>query len=246
MADPAIFESDRRVVTIGLTDALATIVVAEDSGPIRTIINGRSLRPTMRFASCKARAFAIESAAERALAFSSEADPAVATMLSQPHRLEFTTSGGAQHTYIPDMRRDLRSGVVDIIECKADDRPDKRGPGYQRKLALAGEIYRKIGWQFRVVTFADIAVEPRYTSLIRIARDGHLKLAPQERHRATDLLSRGPVTLGELSEAVAPGPRGKAVVFHLTCHGVLAIDLRRPLGEASLVRLYDPAMGPLT
>jgi hypothetical protein len=245
--NPVTFEKERRERSMRLSDAVATIIVAEDGDPIRTAIDGRSLRAKTLFSTCKGVAFTVESNAERALAFASEADPAIERMLGQPHRLEFTTRQGVRHIYIPDLRRDLRNGRTQIIECKADDGGFEHDPFYERKLELAGEVYALLGWTFEKRTLGMIVVEPRFTSLKRIARDGFLLLRPAERHAVFDALNaRGPMPLGELADAIAPAPRGSSVIFHLMCLGLVTIDLRWRLGPGSIVSLFDPAAEPLT
>jgi hypothetical protein len=246
MTDPISFDRDRRGRSIFLSDAVARIVVADNAGPIRTSIAGGPRQAATLFTTRKGPPFICSSNAERALAFASEADPAVARMLGQPHRLEFTSTHGVRHVYIPDFRRDLRSGLTEIIECKADDRPDKRGPAYERKLELAGEVYAQIGWRYRKLILADITAEPLYSSLKRIERDACLRLRPPEFHRVTDCLrAHGPMELGRLADAVAPRPRGKAVICALMGRGVVTIDLRRRLNPENVVSLFDPASEPL-
>jgi hypothetical protein len=93
----------------------------------------------------------------------SDVDKAVVKCMAQPHRIVIPVQG-LDHSleYLPDLRRDLADGTVEIIETKADDDRRMRDPDYQTKLRLADEVYRIIGWRFRLLSKTEIMATQLY------------------------------------------------------------------------------------
>jgi hypothetical protein len=146
-------------IVADLMGTIVRIVHAPDGGQLRLIINGRSVRATGRYPCYKAagRSLAYEADHENGLLEISDVDKAVVKCMAQPHRVVIPVADCDRPLeYIPDIRRDLADGTVEIIETKHDDDRRLRDPDYQAKLDLATEVYRIIGWHFRTLSRTQI------------------------------------------------------------------------------------------
>lgn len=207
-------------------------------GPVRTIINGRHIKPTGRFASSKnGRSFPWEAEAERDLCVRCEADPDVATFLTQPHRLTMPIVGGRPLVYFPDMRVDYVDGTVEIIEVKRRaDRPD---PAYAQKIKLASRVYAGVGYEYRVVLDVDIEREPHFGNARAICADRFVAVSLCRVEAAATVIRRdaGRSTRGEVTAALGGGPQGTARLNALIVQRFLWVDLGRVQDDEAAVWL---------
>lgn len=152
-------------IVADLMGTIVRIVHAPDGGQLRLIINGRAIKMTGRYPCYKAqgRSLAYEADHENGLLEISDVDKAVVKCMAQPHRVVIPMAGYDRPLeYIPDVRRDLADGTVEIIETKHDDDRRLRDPDYQTKLDLAKEVYRIVGWQFRLLSRKQIMERQLY------------------------------------------------------------------------------------
>lgn len=162
---------------------VATIFRSRDGGPLRHIINGACKHPTGVYSARKGggRHMPWESkGAEVPALHLCDVSWRVASLLSQPHRLDIFVRGQREPLqYIPDMElrvdpsfaEDVCSGVplgiaatmwdpqpkrknhmvTLVLEIKGDDDPRNDDPMYQRKLVLARKVYEMLGYRFAIV-----------------------------------------------------------------------------------------------
>jgi hypothetical protein len=217
---------------------MGRIVVTPDERPIRTIITGRKRIVTGSYASRKARrALPHESMNELAFFHFSEVDTAVVDYRAQPFRFEFMLDG-ALRTYIADCVRLLADGSVEVVEMKSDDRA-LRDPDYAGKLRAVSQICKSLGWRFRIVLGAELAlpvVRRRNVRLVQSQR--HTRYDDGHCHVALDLLERagGEIALAELTRALCERRLGEAIAMAMMVGRVVDIDLCRPISGASIVR----------
>jgi hypothetical protein len=97
---------------------LARIFVAEDGGPLRTIIGTRPTIWTGEYYSAKTRrSHPWESPHELSHFYRLEADPQVVAYLAQPHGLDVWFDG-QRYLYFPDARVLLADDTIEIREIK--------------------------------------------------------------------------------------------------------------------------------
>ncbi|MFT3940201.1 Tn7 transposase TnsA N-terminal domain-containing protein [Rhodopseudomonas sp.] len=145
---------DERIHALVRTSALEhRIVTSNDGGPIRTIINGRQVKATSRYAGFKTkRGLPCEADHELGLLEISDVDAAVTEYMTQPHRLEIAVPSQSRPLiYFPDLRRELADGSIEIVETKGKKDRRLQDPDYVFKLEAAREIYESLGWTFKVL-----------------------------------------------------------------------------------------------
>ncbi|WP_448188808.1 hypothetical protein [Azospirillum sp. sgz301742] len=215
--------------------------VVEDplGGPMRRIINGRHRKPTGRYSRAKARrALPWEDKRERAYFWHCEADTDVITYLSQPHRLEIEIGRARPLIYFPDVRRNMAGGRVEIGEIKKAYNPDDDAD-YDRKLQLAAEVYRGLGWSFRIIEEAEIERQPGRDTVWAIQRHRHVAVTVRDRFVVMETVERhdGIASFGQLAEALGGGPAGHALLCACIVRRVASIDIAARLESDSPVTL---------
>jgi hypothetical protein len=181
----SIGKKDKRLddIVAELMGVTARIVQAPDAGQLRLIINGRAIKMTGRYPCYKAqgRSLAYEADHENALMEISDADQAVLRCMAQPHRVIIPMKGRDRNLeYIPDLRRDLADGSVEIIETKADDDRRMRDPDYLMKLDLAERVYRIVGWSFRKLSRKQIMASELYRNAHSIVTWAYCDVPPAQ------------------------------------------------------------------
>ena len=221
--DPDVFTT---IDVASIMDRRATLVTAVGGGPLRTIITGLARHPTGRYSSAKTlRAQPWKSQAERSRMMLCEADPDIASYLAQPHRLDFEV-GGKIVRFFPDLRIDRRNGDV-AIEKILSPSDVRRGRNFKPAIDWAVEIYRALGWTFSVRERSEIETGRAFRNAAAIQTDRHCSITPSDGLRAYDEIAcrGGTAPYGALVEAIAPLPRGRAVLHALIVRGDLALDL---------------------
>lgn len=250
-------------------EVFARIFVAEDGGPIRTLITGREPHATGRFVAVKAghRAQPWESFwGELPMLQLCEVAAPVISLLAQPHRLEMIVEGRPDPMVVfPDLglkvdrrlARDVVGGTPFATACanwlpnlQAGDDPvdlileiktkrDRRlhDPLYQAKLALAEEVYSRLGWYFaQVVHDPDERDYGRIAPAVReIALDHDVLVTPHEVQLAADHFRGAPSRLRDLTAVLGDGPVAVKKASALHVRRLLAIDLRGRLSPMSAV-----------
>lgn len=222
----------------------ARVVTADDGGPIRTITAVNYRRPTGRFPSRKAlRTLPFDAMHERDLLWISEADPAVVSFLSQPHRLELNVRGRNKPlAYFPDVRRDMENGGVEIIETKKRANEVDADPFYAQKIELARQVYEMLGWTFRVVAWPEIKRGATLSNARMIAGSHHVRLTTTDRLRLMSILQDTAVAYGDvvsaLSDAADPFDVVAREKLHAAIvHRIASVDIHAPIFAHSPVRI---------
>lgn len=262
--------NEKIVHQLDIGGACARIVLSNDEGPIRRILNGRRNIRTGTFISFKAdlRAMPWESYnGELAVLKLAEGALGIAKLLAQPHRLEiFTKELPHPLIYFPDLMlrvddelyagllvgrpfvtlaAQMRTRVAEanrcrvvIVEVKLPTDPRLHDDFYNMKIALAREVYERLGIPFvtiertkdfspdKTLPFADLFMFDRHTKIddsdydiLRRVFGSNGKTRPY----------------GEVVEALCPGPTGKAKMLGLQIRRRISIDLSKRITDDSNV-----------
>jgi hypothetical protein len=115
-------------ISISQLRELARILVADDGGPIRTIVGTRPIMWTGEYYSAKTRrSQPWESPLEEDHFYRLEVDTDVVDYLAQPHRFEIVFDG-RRYSYIPDAKVRFADGKTEIREIKQSKREVNRDP----------------------------------------------------------------------------------------------------------------------
>lgn len=231
-----------------LSDLAATIVTATDGGSIRTISAISLRRPNGRFPSRKAmRTMPYDAMHERDLLWISEADPAVVTFLSQPHRLELNVRGRDRPLiYFPDVRRDMEDGTIEIVETKKSASEVTADPAYEQKIALARQVYSMLGWRFRILDWPTIKHGPTLSNARMIAGSRHVRLGTKDRMLVLFLLQNGPLPYCDLISGMSESGNPFDIVarekLHASIvHRIARLDISRAIMPSTPVSLGPAA-----
>lgn len=194
-----------------------------------------------------------------------EVASAVHTVMAQPHRLEMIVEGAAEPLiYFPDLHLQvdarfataLRRGMPFAKACsdwlpdpasEAETREliveiktatDRRNgdPVYQAKLALAAEVYDRIGWQFiQVIDPTGEGYSRIAHAVHEIALDHDVVVEPFEVQQVLDLLSDGPKMLATVAEVLGGTVAAVQKASALHVRRLLCIDLAGRLAPDSMV-----------
>jgi hypothetical protein len=229
----------------------ARIYVADDGGPIRTIMGDAHRHYTGEEHSAKSGlSNPYEGGTEHALIVDSELRSAVLDYRTQAGRLRFPHDGGYAEWIIDHLRhvRGPDGDHVEAIECKPDV-SYLADPEQRAKLEAAFRIAAAIGWRPRVLYERQIRGSGE-----RQINFGHIyahqtATVPDDRLDAfEEMVLRTPATtFGELREALDPDRRqGTAMAHAMICRGRIDVDLDRHLRGGSRVRLLpEPAFTSL-
>lgn len=221
--------------------AFARVVTTPDGRSIRTIITGRKRIPTGSYTSRKARrAFPYEGMNEQAFFMHSEVDTQVVDYRAQPFRFEFVIDG-RNRTYIADCVRLLDDGCIEVVEVK-NDRRALRDPDYALKLDWVKRVCGLLGWRFRVVFGHDLRLPSVvYQNVVQIQERRMVSFGAAHAYVAIGQIERdgGQTPLGRLAQLLGGAAIGTAITQAMMVARILKIDLGRPLGADSTVRLVD-------
>lgn len=153
----------------------------------------------------------------------------VIEVVSQPVRLRFEAADG-EREHIPDFLAMTRAGTW-LIDVRPEDRIK---PEDQESFAAAAEAALACGWAYVLLArWRDhvMSAVDALSSQRRPLRDP-LNLQPG----LVELAGEG-LTFGELAVSTPYEPVARAQLLHLLWRRHLGIDLSRPLGNASVVRV---------
>jgi hypothetical protein len=204
---------------------------------IRRIVNTNSKKNIGKFPSLKLGIVVWwESLIERDYLFYLEFDCAVSFYAGQPFRICFTVNG-KRHSYTPDFLvvRGNKQQVVEVKPLKKAERDD-----FKAFCRLIAAVCRDHGYEFIVVTDADIRVRPKLDNIKALWRHARTPVLPKhlrlcrEFFRAASMPEQ--IRLGQLMSFLRTEGVGKEMAYALLYQGAITTDLMVPLGEASIIR----------
>lgn len=204
-------------------------------GPVRTFSWGRNQghRPGLQYMVSTGRHHGFESLEEARVLLGLDFAGDVVDVVSQPLRLQFGTAGGARE-HVPDFLAVTRAGswLIDV-------RPERQIKDEDREsFAAAAEAALACGWAYVVVGRWREHAVPAVDAISSQRRPLRDPLGLQPGLLAA---AAGGLTFGELAVSGPYEPVTRAQLLHLLWHRRLGVDLSRPLGDGSAVRLATGA-----
>lgn len=199
-------------------------------GPVRWFAWRRDQwhRPGLEFLASTGRLHGAESLEEAGLLMALDFAGEVVDVVSQPLRLSFVTADG-RRDHTPDFLVKTRVGVwlIDVRPTTLIDDGDRES------FAAGAELARACGWGFVVVAgwLPHVLVTLDWLSSRRRPMADPLQLGPG----LLDAAASREWTFGELAASSAFPPVARACLLHLLWHRRLGMDLRKPLGDSSLI-----------
>lgn len=233
-------------------DALPTIFVTPDNGPIRTIITGRRHIPTGRYASVKSRRAQPWESREVELPSLMEAEvrSSVVWYCAQPLRLDIG-EGRDRQSYIPDLGiRELSADGTRwrtrIIECKRTMEEITQDLHYAAKLELAKAAFRRMGWEFEIRTIRDLGPPAVRQAIHLIQLERCTRIDARDIGTIREVITRscGAAPYSVVCEALGGPILGRKRLHALIVHRIAAISLSRPPTHSSPVTLVDRSREP--
>jgi hypothetical protein len=214
----------------------AAEIAFEDALPAREFPSYRGQRyfPGLWWLATTGRHVGYESWLERDHLMLMDSDRLVTGVSSQPFTLTWNEAGRpVSHT--PDYFARLADGSAVVV----DVRPAARvRPRDKAKFEATAAACARVGnWSFRLAHEPEpvLAANVRWLSGYRHPRHGDQVLGPLLRQA----FAAGAGLLDGVSQVADP-IRGLPVLFHLLWRGVLAADLRIPLGDGTWVSCGEP------
>jgi hypothetical protein len=200
-------------------------------GPVRTFSWGRNQghRPGLQYMVSTGRHHGFESLEEARVLLALDFAGGVVDVVSQPLRLQFATAGGVRE-HVPDFLAVTRAGswLIDV-------RPERRVKAEDMEsFAAAAEAALVCGWAYVVVGRWREHAVPAVDVISSQRRPLREPLGMQPRLLAA---AAGGLTFGELAVSGPYEPVARAQLLHLLWRRRLGVDLSRPLGDGSAVRL---------
>jgi hypothetical protein len=196
---------------------------------------GQRHRPGLQFMVSTGRHHGFESLAEQRLLLVLDFAGQVRLVLGQPVRLRFT-AGSRTHEHVPDVLAVTRNATWLFDVRPADRVRPKDVLGFAATARLAVEL----GWRYTVVTGWRPHVLQGVEALSAQRRPLHDPLGVQQQL----LQVTRPQPFGELAASSSMPAVARAHLLHLLWRRRLEIDLRKPVGDATLVR-PTPTSGSL-
>ena len=227
---------ERAELAVARLRTRATIVQRRDRGPMRPAGRRRGYRPGGLYASAKTgRMVGWESRAELWGFHHAEVATEVVNYRAQPHTIE-AIEGGRLLIYTPDREDLLADGGHRIVEVR-EDFEAKRDPAFAQKLALFGEVYRSLGWDFQVVAPEELTAEPLFGAVEEVQRLRRAAFTVADLDRVREALADGARPFGELVSLFDGELLGRSILCAMMVVRYVAIDLSAGLDEAALVTL---------
>ena len=229
----------------------ARIYVAEDGGPLRTIMGDAHRHYTGEEHSAKTGlSNPYEGGTEHWLVKDSELRSSVLDYRTQAARLRYPSGGGRAEWIIDNLRhvRGPDGDFVEAIECKPDV-SYLADPEERAKLQAAFRVASAIGWRPRVMYERDIkGGGERQVNFGYIYAHQTATVPAESLDAFEEMVLRTPdTTFLDLREALDPDRRqGTAMAHAMICRGRVDLDLDRHLHGGSRVRLLpEPAFTSL-
>ncbi|MCW2282585.1 hypothetical protein M2323_000346 [Rhodoblastus acidophilus] len=238
------FALDKRVF-----NTAATIVVAENGGPLRTIVTGGKIHYTGDFQSRKnGRTCSWESEqVELPGMMEAEVLTTVKWWLAQPFRCEIQ-DGPKKLVYTPDQVRRVLEGDtwrVLVIEYKRDLSEAERDEDYARKLDAFRQLCRGVGWRFEIRDKKSLGTPTyrRNVEMIALDRRTHVALRDLDAIRA--LAEDGAFAYGAGCERLGGYVAGKKKLHAMMVRRLVSIPLTRTILRDTPVALVDRSREPI-
>jgi hypothetical protein len=153
---------------------------------------------------------------------------------SQPCRIHYRREG-RKRRYTPDFLV-VRKGGRQIVEVKPEEKAlEERNREIFR---IAAAACARQGYEFRVVTDAEIRIEPRLENVKILLRYQRTEVLPQHQILSDEFFAgRREATLGEFMDFFASKGFGKQIVYSLIRWGVVRINLDETIRLGSRVFL---------
>jgi len=199
--------------------------------PIRVFSWTRSQRhrPGLQYMVSTGRHHGFESMEEARVLLALDFAGDIVDVVSQPMRLQFDV-GGTSREHTPDFLAVTRVGTWLI-----DVRPESRIKDKDREaFAAAAKIALACGWAYVVVARWREHVVPAVDAMSSQRRTLHDPLGLRPGLLAA---AAGGLTFGELVASSSYEPVARAQLLHLLWQRRLGVDLSRPLGDGSAVRV---------
>jgi hypothetical protein len=199
--------------------------------PIRVFSWARSQRhrPGLQYMVSTGRHHGFESIEEARVLIALDFAGDIVDVMSQPVKFQFETTTGLRE-HIPDFLAVTRTGTWLI-----DVRPEQRIRDEDREaFAAAAEAALACGWAYTVVGRWRKHVVPAVDAISSQRRPLRDPLGLQ---RGLLVAASGGMTFGELAVSSPYEPMARAQLLHLLWHRRLGVDLSRPLGDGSVVRV---------
>lgn len=204
--------------------------------PIRAFSwrRGQRHRPGLEYLVSTGRHHGFESLEEARTLLALDFAGDLADVVCQPMRLRFG-AGGKWRVHTPDFLAVTRAGawLIDVRPESLIEEPDAES------FAAAAEVALACGWRYTVVG--------RWRENVMAAVDA---MSSQRRPLSDPLgllpalleAAAGGRTFGDLAAGSRCPPVARAQLLHLLWHRKLGIDMSRPLGDSSAVRLAGPGV----
>lgn len=244
----AVGSGQRLQLVEGGTDAAsaariaARIYVADDGGPIRTVIGDYHRHYVGEEHSAKTGfSNPYEGGVEQALIVESELRADVLDYRTQAARLRYSFMGGTAEWIIDHLRhvRGPDGDFVEPIECKLNI-SYLADPVVRAKLEAAFDVAADMGWRPRVIYESDVLGSGERQVNFGLIYAHQTATVPDDRLEAFErMAATTPVTTFKaLREMLDPRPaQGTAMANHLICRGRVEVDLDQILCGRSPVRL---------
>lgn len=183
-----------------------------------------------------------ESGLERDFLYLLELDSDVLSYSEQEVRIMYKLDGKRRH-YTPDFMV-IRVDKRQIVEVKPEHKASS--DEYKRLFRIAKNICSRQGYDFVVVTEKIIRLQPRLDNVRLLYRYSGVSVTSEALSACREIgLRDSALTLKSLEEqllarGIAKPERLRQIVFALICKGVVSIDLMKPLGDGSVVKLPTP------
>lgn len=167
-----------------------------------------------------------------------EHDRSVISYVPQPFRIRYYLDGKYRR-YTPDFRVN-KSDIALVVENKPHDKVKEET--YQTLFRIAGQICRREGYLFVVVTDQMVRVQPKLKNIKLLYRYAKVRLAYQHQFYLKELFqSRSETSIAEVASFLEfkRVQEPLSTVYGLVFRGFLEIDLMKPVGPESVVRLPE-------
>lgn len=233
----------------GLGDAtkLARITVLHHGGHRRPIIHRGSGHLRSRIVSRKTNRLQItEGKGLRMQVLRCETGAVYLDYEAHPFKVE-AVDRGVPLIWYPDIVWVERGKLPTICEIKRTVE-DLGDPEYASKLAIMAEVFRRVGWTFRVLyeeeIFGDETVRrDRAANVADVHSRRFIRVSPAEARALADIVSAGEeLSWGDACASVAPADRlrGDAVVAFAAGRGMFAFDFDRPVTKRTRLTPLAP------
>lgn len=158
-----------------------------------------------------------------------EFNTGVAAYYAQPSTETYHDERGVAHEFVPDFRVDWQQGGTLLIEIKST--ADAAYPPTQRLLGLKAMALQTQGKDYRVLTPAQIRLQPRFDNLKLLERHYRSHLSTEAMQLLQGISRNMPFRIRDLEPILGSA----AVVFGAIACGALLSDLNTPLNQETHV-----------